>query len=96
MVTREEFDMLRLEVEALRRLVSKEHAERLDEHDERLVALQSSFVEMHTEVRAMASQVGRLSDLVTPLSLSLPRVERNVSRLVEILEPRTVVVDGGQ
>lgn len=57
-------------------------------------ALASSVNAVRTEVRALASNVGRLADEITPVAVTLPRVERNVARLVEILDQRKVIVDG--
>ena len=96
MVTREEFDMLKLEMEALRRLVQRDHAPRIEAVEESMEQLVASVSETRAVVRTLASDVGRVTDLVTPLSYAVPRIERNVSRLVEILEPRTVVVENGK
>lgn len=65
----------------------------MDEHDERLDNVEVQLTAVKRELRALASSVGRLTDLVTPLAMSLPRVERNVARVLEILEPRKVIVD---
>jgi hypothetical protein len=94
-VTREEFDVLRIEVEAIRRIVSRDHAPRLAAVENAVDEFRGTMTETRVEVRALGNQVGRLTDLVTPVAMALPRVERNVARLVEILEPRTVVVEGG-
>lgn len=58
--------------------------------------LQALNLETRKEVRALASQVGRLADIATVQGPSLERVERNVVRLVEIFETRTVVVAADQ
>lgn len=90
-VSREEFDELKKTVESLsKRIVElhptvEEHDDRLDEHDRQLD-------EVKRELRAIVSAVGRLADVVTPLSMGLPRMERNIARVLEIIEPRKVIV----
>lgn len=91
-VSREEFDALKDSLESLRKRVAELHPT-VDEHDDRLDEHDRQLDDVRRELRALSSGVGRLADLVTPLTLSLPKVERNVARLVEILEPRKVVVD---
>lgn len=93
MVSREEFDALRSNVDALRKRVEQLHPT-VDEHGERIADHARQLDEVRRELRALSSSVGRLADLITPVTLSLPRVEKNVARLVEILEPRKVIVDG--
>lgn len=71
-----------------------EHGDRLDRFERQLAELRTAHVETRNELRSLSTQVGRLSDIATTQGLSLERIERNVVRLVEILEPRTVVVEG--
>jgi len=77
----------RTELKALSQQIAETRSELKD--------LQAINLETRAEVRALASQVGRLADIATVQGPSLERVERNVARLVEILETRTVVVEGG-
>lgn len=72
-----------------------EHGHQLERHERQLADLRAAHVETRNELRALSAQVGRLSDIATTQGLSLERIERNVVRLVEILETRTVVVEGG-
>ena len=92
-VTREEFEALKESVDALRERVSNLHPT-VDEHDYRLDEHGRQLDDIRREMRVISTSVGRLTDLVTPLSMSLPRVERNITRVLELLEPRKVIVDG--
>lgn len=69
-----------------------EHGDRLDRFERQLAELRTAHVETRNELRSLSTQVGRLSDIATAQGLSLERIERNVVRLVEILEPRTVIL----
>ena len=71
-----------------------EHGHQLDRHERQLADLRAANVETQKELRALSVQVGRLSDIATTQGLALERIERNVVRLVEILEARTVIVEG--
>lgn len=58
------------------------HEIRLDDHGRQL-----------DELRPLVAHVGRLADIATKQGLALTRIERHTSRVLEILEPRTVVVE---
>lgn len=93
-------DELVRRVEALEERLNKhhgptilEHGDRLDRYERQLAELRTAHVETRNELRTLSTQVGRLSDIATTQGLSLERIARNVDRLLEILEPRKVVVD---
>jgi chromosome segregation ATPase len=100
-VTRDEFDGLRIEVEALRRRVEsldptvEEHEDRLDGHETQLDALRADLTEVRREVRALSTQTGRMADALTAQAPVVERMARHLARVLEILEPRTVVTGGG-
>lgn len=90
---REKLGALSDQAQAMRKRLDDLHPT-VDEHDDRLDAHDSQLDDMRRDLRAVSSAVGHLADKLTPLVLGLPRIERNVDRLVEILEPRKVIVDG--
>lgn len=92
-VTRAEFAALADQVQAMRKRLDELHPT-VDEHDDRLDEVDRQLDEVKRELRAVGVAVERLADKLTPLVMGLPRIERNVDRLVEILEPRKVIVDG--
>lgn len=94
MVTREEFEELRGEVTALRRGFESVHPTVL-EHGVQLDRLTAAYTEVRRELGAIGQQVNRLSNDATVKGLALEKIDRNVQRLLEILEPRTVIVGGG-
>lgn len=96
MVPRDEFDALKLEVEALRRIVQGNHGPRIQSVEEGIDQMRDLLHETRKEVRVIGSDVGRAMDLLTVQAPVLNRVALQVARLVEILEPRSVVVEGGK
>lgn len=101
-MTHDELDSLRARVDGLEKRLDEFHSAlsaklhptmaTVEEHDDRLDEHDRQLDEVRREMRALVSAVGRLGDIATTQGLSLGRIERNVARLVEILEPRTVVV----
>lgn len=87
-VTRAEFDALVEKVEDIAKRLEQPHPLvdaheiRLDDHGRQL-----------DELRPLVAHVGRLADIATKQGLALTRIERHTSRVLEILEPRTVVVE---
>lgn len=94
-ISREEFEELRGEVAALRRGFESVHPTVL-EHGVQLDRLAAAYTEVRRELGAIANQVNRLSSVATTQGLSLEKIDRNVQRLLEILEPRTVIVERGK
>lgn len=72
----------------------------LDRHGGRLDRLESSLQQVSRELRTLSVDVGRIADAQTTQSMMMDRtfsvvekVARNVTRLVEISEQRTVIVE---
>lgn len=72
-----------------------EHEERLTDHDRQLADIREVQRETSRLLTTLHAQVGRLSDAATTQGIGLERIERQTRRLLEILEPRTVVVEDG-
>lgn len=68
------------------------HETRLSEHERHIEDIQQSQREMSQQILALSNQVGRLANIATTQGLSLERIERHTKRVLEILEPRTVIV----
>ncbi len=73
----------------------EQHGERLTDHDRQLADLREVQRETSRLLATLAHQVSRLSDIATTQGLSLERIERHTKRVLEILEPRSVIVEGG-
>ncbi len=73
----------------------EEHGERLTDHDRQLADLREVQRETSRLLATLAHQVSRLSDIATTQGLSLERIDKNTKRVLEILEPRSVIVEGG-
>lgn len=92
-VSRDEHEALRSEVAALRKRLDElhptvdEHDDRLDDHDTEIGRLGVKFADFST-------RFDRLADEVTKQHGSLREINANTKRVLELLEPRTVVVEG--
>lgn len=100
-VTRDEFEALRTEVSGLRKRVEalppaiEEHDGRLDDHASRIESLELKWAELRSGLARLVVEQHRLADALTAQGGGLELVSRNVSRVLEILEKRTVIVEPG-
>lgn len=92
-ITRDEHEALKSEVAALRQRLDELHPT-VDGHTAQIGELAAAYTEVRRELGAIGGQVNRLSSIATTQGLSLEKIDRNVQRLLEILEPRTVIVGG--
>lgn len=92
-ITRDEHEALKSEVAALRKRLDElhpaveDHDDRLDDHDVELGRLGVKFADFST-------RFDRLADEVTKQHGSLREINTNTKRVLELLEPRTVIVGG--
>lgn len=95
-ITREEFEKLKVDVEAIKKVVHRDHAPRLAAVENAIDEFRSVISETRAEVRALGGQVGRMADLATTQAPVIEKMSRNLTRLVEIAEKDTVIVEVGK
>lgn len=98
-VSRDEFDALKAEVSGLTKRVKElhpaveKHDGRLDDHAERIESLELKWAELRSGLARLVVEQHRLADALTSQGGSLELMARNVGRVLEILEPRKVIVE---